>query len=646
MTGRQTRNTHRNSGSCETDIYFLFHFGNGSGSKADLLSADEGFHWSANLLACKESRPFEFQGVHAQRRRADEQMNERIGRTAAQWISLALCIGVLSMGTVAIAQTDRDAIERVEQERARRQQREASAMAPLAAQQADRQRAAEVWLPPIADESPCFTVHRAVWADPKLASLWRFGGLLAKLPGYEGACLGTQSLERLRRNLDARLVAMGYVTSRVTIPAQNLVEGLLRVELQLGRVGRVVQRKSNGQVQDASLAWLGVQAGDVLNLRDIEQGMENAARLPSLAAQLAIEPGDAPGLSNIVLVHPGAPVWRARLSVDDQAVVDFGRWQAAASATVDLAWLGADQISLWHQRSARGWNPAQLQQRSSISYSTAWGAQLLSVNASQGQHRRVVQGTTLSFGERAQDHSVQLQLQRVLMRTADWRLSANLSGAGRQARTFIEDTELLLQRRRSREWEWGLEWQRRTADSTVSLRAQRQRTLVNDPRIDVLPDALPLPQQDSLGLSWTAPLAIAGIPAQYDLQLQAQWSRDPAFGADLRALGGGSVRGFEPSRQVVGLRSTSFRQDLLLAPPALQSPSIRTFIVLGLDAGQVGGLEDRPARERRLVGAGASLRLQTPQGLTAELNWARPVRQPTDWGRRSAVTSIQLASSF
>ncbi|MFN4116615.1 MAG: ShlB/FhaC/HecB family hemolysin secretion/activation protein [Inhella sp.] len=352
---------------------------------------------------------------------------------AGRWGLWAL---VLVCANGAQAQTDREALERIEQERARRQQREATAMSPLAAPAAS----ALAWQPPVDAESPCFVIHRVVWAGAQRPELAGFSALLQNLKGYEGACLGAQSLQRLRANLDARLLAQGYLTSRVQIPAQSLAEGLLRVELQLGRIGRIVHRAADGSAREVPPGWLPQHPGDVLNLRALEQGLENASRLPSLAAQIAIEPGDAEGLSNVVLLHAAAPRWRRRIGIDDQGQRDFGRWQLSASAVMDLGLLGADQLQLWHQRGARTGSAPNLQQRSSIYYTSAWGAQLFSLSLAQGQHRRRVQGATLRFHEQARDHSLQAQLQRVLLRNGSWRLSSSLAASGRQARSFIEGT--------------------------------------------------------------------------------------------------------------------------------------------------------------------------------------------------------------
>lgn len=44
-----------------------------------------------------------------------------------------------------------------------------------------------------------------------------------------------------------------------------------------------------------------VREGEILDLRDIEQGLENLQRIPTVQAQMEIVPGDNPGESDIVI---------------------------------------------------------------------------------------------------------------------------------------------------------------------------------------------------------------------------------------------------------------------------------------------------------------------------------------------------------
>jgi hemolysin activation/secretion protein len=280
----------------------------------------------------------------------------RAVRFAPSFVPWIVASAWLAAATSLAAQTDRQSIERLEQERTQQQQRAATSMAPMVPT-LNAGAPALAWQPPVPAETPCAQVDDLAWQDTAQDMPREVRAILDSAPGYRGQCLGAQSLERLRGNLDARLLAAGFVTSRATFPPQDLSTGTLLVGVELGRIQRIVQRLPSGAMLQGALSWLPLQPGDVLNLRDIEQAVENAQRLPSWTVQVAIEPAEEPGASNLVLVHRGGPRWRARGSLDNQALEDFGRWQLGLQASLDLGWLGADQLSLWHQRSATGLSP-------------------------------------------------------------------------------------------------------------------------------------------------------------------------------------------------------------------------------------------------------------------------------------------------
>ena len=81
------------------------------------------------------------------------------------------------------------------------------------------------------------------------------------------------------------------------------------------------------------------RVGALLNLRDIEQGLENLKRAPTAEADIQIEPSTAPnarpGDSDLVVKYVQAKKWRVTLSLDDSGTQATGRYQAGATVSVD-----------------------------------------------------------------------------------------------------------------------------------------------------------------------------------------------------------------------------------------------------------------------------------------------------------------------
>ncbi|MEW7000586.1 hypothetical protein M5585_10205 [Serratia ureilytica] len=119
---------------------------------------------------------------------------------------------------------------------------------------------------------------------------------------------------------------------------------MLTVSASEGRIESITQ---NGeQTLALKMAFPGL-VGDVLNLRDIEQGMEQLNRLPSQQVAIDIQPGEQPGFSNVVLLRGArrAPV-SFSFGADNSGQKSTGTGQMNAAFTLDNPLRLADQWSL------------------------------------------------------------------------------------------------------------------------------------------------------------------------------------------------------------------------------------------------------------------------------------------------------------
>lgn len=138
-----------------------------------------------------------------------------------------------------------------------------------------------------ANEHPCFTISQVVLVGESADS---FQWALEAADDAKGRCLGGQGIVLVINKVQNAILAKGYVTTRVMAQEQHLTKGVLTLTLQAGRVGnaRFEQPVSwRGRLWNA----IPVSSGDILNLRDIEQGLENLRRVPSATADIKVVPG-------------------------------------------------------------------------------------------------------------------------------------------------------------------------------------------------------------------------------------------------------------------------------------------------------------------------------------------------------------------
>lgn len=523
------------------------------------------------------------------------------------------------------AAADADSRERLDAWRRSLAQRAALLSAPTA----------RAWTEPIEGESPCFPVdHVALTADGELPS--GLSGLTQDLGRFQGACLGVASIEALRANLEARLAAWGYVTSTLSVPAQDLSGRQLRLALHLGRLAqwRVewpagAAPQAPGSAAQPARNAVALQAGSVLNLRDIEQALENLGRLPSQAAGFRIEPGAQPGTSVVVIMPTGGARWRGNLATETTDTIDYGPLQTSASLSWDAPLGWSDQLSLMVSMGQRTAGDTHARQSTALlNYSLPWGAHLFSAQWSGTAHQRPIQGGVSTFVEQGSDVQAQLRWQWTAWRSGSARLAAWASASRRLSRTFLEDTELLLRRRNSASLDAGITvWQRHgCGDQSLEVEAGKVMHLARDVTFQSVPSQLPNTwrAQWQWDCSLGAPAAEPGAGAwQINGRLWAQGVRHPTGSIDLVSIGSRwTVRGQDPLDTLSGQGAWVARHELTSPARALgPQGAVRWFA--GIDHGRI----------RQALGAGQTHQQLT--GLATGLRWA--------WARASGELSATRA---
>jgi hemolysin activation/secretion protein len=143
-------------------------------------------------------------------------------------------------------------------------------------------------------QSPCFTIHE-LQLQQQGSTSGRFDWLLGQLDGPAGLdsplnkCLGSKGIRLVLHRAQEALVARGYVTSRVLAQPQDLSTGKLVLSVLPGTIREV---HFAPPVDPRATAWNAVpfKPGDILNLRDIEQALENFKRVPTAEADIQIVP--------------------------------------------------------------------------------------------------------------------------------------------------------------------------------------------------------------------------------------------------------------------------------------------------------------------------------------------------------------------
>jgi len=485
------------------------------------------------------------------------------------------------------------------------------------------------------EESPCFLIERITLVGEMSD---QFLDLLnaADIAGdgssdaVKGRCIGTAGISVVIRRLQNELVRRGFVTTRVLVAPQDLTHGLLSVTLIPGRIRNI---RFTEATPTRATKWnaMPMRVGDLLNLREIEQALENLKRVPTTEAEIRIIPTDSldaqPGYSDIVIEWRQKSPFRLNLSIDNSGLESTGRHQGAFTLSYDHPLTLNDLFYVSFNRSLNEQAPGPRGTNGeTLHYSLPFGHWLLAATINRSQYRQPIAhaiGTTIYSGESS---SHELKLSRVLARDANSKTSAYLSIWAKQSHNFIGDIEMVVQRRQLGGWEAGWAHRQILGGATLDLNAGYRRgtgafgsqRLVNEDM-----EGSSRPQVIQLGALYNLPFSWASQRMRYALAVRAQHAGRSLLPQDRFSLGSRfSVRGFDEQRILSADEGWLVRNDLGIS---LGGSGQEAF--LGLDYGQLYGRHSDQLAGKHLAGMVLGIR-GGAYGLTHDLFAGRALSKP------------------
>ena len=238
----------------------------------------------------------------------------------ARYFSLLPCLCILSFSSPAamLSPGDRSAIQQQQQQLLDENQRQRDAL----------ERSAPLTITPSPEtsagtEGPCFTVSRIVVSGATRLTSAETDRLVAP---WVNQCLNITGLTAVTDAVTDGYIRRGYITSRAFLTEQDLSGGVLHITVMEGRLQQIRAEGADLPARTLKMVFPGME-GKVLNLRDLEQGMEQINRLRTEPVQIEISPGDREGWSVVTLTaSPECPV-TGSVGIDNSGQKNTGTGQ-------------------------------------------------------------------------------------------------------------------------------------------------------------------------------------------------------------------------------------------------------------------------------------------------------------------------------
>ncbi|MBY4610973.1 ShlB/FhaC/HecB family hemolysin secretion/activation protein [Rhizobium sp. 9T] len=400
----------------------------------------------------------------------------------------------------------------------------------------------------------CFDITRVEIDGANLLSAAEIGKVTAP---YGNRCVGLAEINAVLRDVTHLYIDHGYVTSRAYVPQQDIRKTrILRLLLVEGTLSDIYLngKKAAGNGSLAS-AFPGL-IGRVVNIRDIEQGLDQMNRLQINDAKSAMLPGPKDGTSILNIENrPGRP-WHVSLGNNNMGQESTGLSRSSASLGYDDLLGINDQWNFSYEHSGPDYpweNDGNGYGNSySGSVSVPYGYSTVSLNGSWYQYESAVEGNFSTLETSGNSGQAGIGIDRVVFRDKDSITTVRSGLTYKQTNNFLLGNLIEVGSRRYTVGEIGISHSRRMFGGIWVFDASYDRGLglfdavkAGEPGAG---DADPRFSKFNATITVTQPFQAAGRQFELTSLITGQYSPDNLLGAQQISLGGYSnVRGTRES---------------------------------------------------------------------------------------------------
>ena len=197
--------------------------------------------------------------------------------------------------------------------------------------------------PALAPGGPAILVSRFVISGNSVIST---ADLEAQIASYQGRRLTLAEIYGVADTLTDYYHKAGYSLAQVTVPAQNVSSGVIKLEVLEGRVGEISfkgNKRYRTELLDEHVTH--IAPGGVLTIKALEDDLLDLNTLPGLSARAVVQPGATYGTSDVVVKTVENP-YSLGASLDNYGRTIIGEWRLQGNATINNPFGFGDRLDL------------------------------------------------------------------------------------------------------------------------------------------------------------------------------------------------------------------------------------------------------------------------------------------------------------
>jgi hemolysin activation/secretion protein len=505
-------------------------------------------------------------------------------------------------------------------------------------------------------ETPCFTLDRLMLTtSPRLPLRTQRVGASTRpldsfffaaeyLQHYRGHCVGPAGLNLIIKRLSGIILQKGYSTTRVGIEEQDLSTGRLILVLVPGII-RTIQF-NNPDLYGTWRNAFPTGPGQLLNLHDLEQGIEQMKRVPSQDVDMQLIPADTPGESDVLLTVQRNKPWKISTNLDNSGAQSTGKLQGSVNLSLDNVFGLSDMFNIGINSDAEHDGIERGTAGHSAYYALPFGYWYYSMAASDYDYHQEVAGIDQSYLSSGKSKNLDLKFNYLFQRDQMQKNSLQLNISKRWSHAYIDDTEIAVQKRNVTYVELGWVHKHYFGDAQLDLTlAERCGTSWFGGQSDApnRPQEFPtyVYTLQTVDATLNVPFLIEDQLFNYSTTLRGQTTHSPLYLADEFSIGGRyTVRGFDGELTLAAERGFYLRNEI--STPISGSGH---SVYAGIDVGKVFGPSVESLVGSKLAGAAIGLRGNF-QKFLYDVFTSWPVSRPTQFATAVPAIGFSLTMQY
>lgn len=474
----------------------------------------------------------------------------------------------------------------------------------------------------IPDEYPCILIGEIKFITQPNISIDKLIPTTLNNTLQLNRCIGIKGLGIIVESINNILIGNGYITSSSKVEFYDNEKKQLAVKINFGLI-----EKYRIQTETKKSIWniFPVEHGNILNVRNLEQGLDNLQNITNANAEFTIQPGQEQNSSQIHIKYMPADMLTTSVNMNNFGSKQTGKYQSSILFQLNSPTGLSDSLSLSINKDAGNKNPGNRGHGGwGLQYAIPWHYWQFGGLFNSRRYEQEIEGYSQKYLYHGKSEISELYANHTLFRSSNTKTNIQLKAYNQRSQNFIDDTEILVQRRSSSGWEWQLQYQqllpkhvlngsityRRGTGAFKALPAPEERFNEGSARMEMY----------KADFQWETHFLTLNRIFKNRFSINGQWSPEPLTSQDRFCLGGSnSIKAFYGKNAQCGDNGTHLQNEISTSVAGYET-------YLGVDWGKLGGASVAPEDNEQVSGIYLGIKGRVGKYLSFNTFTGKPIK--------------------